>query len=274
MNIDGFDLNLLVVFDALLTHGSVTRAAKRVGLSQPAFSNALSRLRDRVGDRLFERRRGGMMPTPRALAMADPVRTALRELERALSRPRAAGLLERRVTIAANVYAQCVLLPRVIRLLEESSPGVRLEVRSPDATQRDAALTVDWADRGARGNSSAIVLRDALVCVTRQGYRSASMRSDFSRYDQPKFTWRALNQDFIGALCLAAQSELVATVPRRLAEWFAPRLGLQILRPAAKLPDAVLRVAWHHSDANDLAVMSIKSCVLDAGIGLAQGSGE
>src|SRR3712207_5381300 len=76
-NLSRLDLNLLVAFDALLAEGSVTRAAERVGVGQPSMSHALARLRKLLGDELFVRAPDGVRPTPRALALAEPIRGAL-----------------------------------------------------------------------------------------------------------------------------------------------------------------------------------------------------
>ena len=81
------DLNLLAVFDAVMQERSVTRAGTRLGLSQPAMSHALARLRHMLKDELFVRSPKGMMPTPRAEQLAGPVRAALEDFSRRLNRP-------------------------------------------------------------------------------------------------------------------------------------------------------------------------------------------
>src|ERR1700692_2838935 len=81
MNWGAFDLNLLIVFDAVMQERSVTRAGSRIGLSQPAMSHALNRLRHRLKDELFIRTPGGMVPTPRAEQLALPLRRALSEMQ-------------------------------------------------------------------------------------------------------------------------------------------------------------------------------------------------
>src|SRR5262249_23923575 len=81
MNLAGIDLNLLLVFDALMAERQVTRAGQRIGLSQPAVSAALNRLRGILDDELFVRRAGEMVPTARALELAGPVTDALRRVE-------------------------------------------------------------------------------------------------------------------------------------------------------------------------------------------------
>jgi len=87
MNIGGIDLNLLLAFEALMDERNVGRAAKRVGLSQPAFSNAIARLRVRLGDSLFVRTAHGMIPTPRAERLASPIRSALSQLRQTFEAP-------------------------------------------------------------------------------------------------------------------------------------------------------------------------------------------
>src|SRR5471032_1071557 len=86
-NLSGIDLNLLVVFYALMAERHVTRAARHNGLSQPAMSKALNRLRHLLDDRLFERRGGRMEPTPRALELAGPIHSALSDISRTLTQP-------------------------------------------------------------------------------------------------------------------------------------------------------------------------------------------
>src|SRR5580704_18630051 len=88
-NLRGIDLNLLVVFDALMSERHVTRAAQHNGLSQPAMSKALNRLRHLLDDRLFERREGRMEPTSRALELAGPIHGALSDISRTLKLPKA-----------------------------------------------------------------------------------------------------------------------------------------------------------------------------------------
>ena len=112
-NLRGIDLNLLVVFDALMAERHVTRAAQHNGLSQPAMSKALNRLRHLLDDRLFERRDGRMEPTPRALELAGPIHSALSDISRTLTRP---GALDPRqfvgtVRIATIDLHQTTLLP-------------------------------------------------------------------------------------------------------------------------------------------------------------------
>jgi DNA-binding transcriptional LysR family regulator len=129
MNFATFDLNLLRVFDAMMQARNTTRAGERLGLSQPAVSNALARLRHAIGDDLFVRRGQKMDPTPRALAAAGPIRAALREVEATLSR--AAGFdpatASRRFVIAGSDYASTLLMPPLAARVAERAPGVVIQ---------------------------------------------------------------------------------------------------------------------------------------------------
>src|SRR5271167_1443571 len=127
-NLRGIDLNLLVVFDALMAERHVTRAAQHNGLSQPAMSKALNRLRHLLDDRLFELRDGRMEPTPRALKLAGPIHGALCDISRTLKPPtafepgEAAGV----VRIATIDLHQSTLLPTLVARLRRDAPGLDL----------------------------------------------------------------------------------------------------------------------------------------------------
>ena len=152
MQLTTFDLNLLMVFETVLRERNVTRAGERLGLSQPAMSHALNRLRWMLKDQLFVRTPDGMMPTPRAEQLAQPVRRALGELETALE-PDAfvPAQAERRFTIAVNNYAAVVLAGPIAADCATLAPNVRLAMRQrdmdvrttilPDLAQADLAVT-------------------------------------------------------------------------------------------------------------------------------------
>ena len=127
------DLNLLVPLMALLEERSVTRAADRVRLSQPAMSHALRRLRTLLGDELLVRQGGAMLLTPRAQEMIGPVRRALAESVRALSAPEFdPGTDTRAVTLALTTSTAFVIGPSLRRLLDERAPNMTLNLRSTD----------------------------------------------------------------------------------------------------------------------------------------------
>ncbi|WP_207538916.1 LysR family transcriptional regulator [Sabulicella rubraurantiaca] len=141
-NLSQLDLNLLRVFDAVARERHVTRAAERLGLSQPAVSNALSRLRGALGDELFLRRPGGVEPTAFALALAAPVAEALDRLAETLAAqaPFDPATSRRVFPVAFSEYAEAVLAPRLLARLGREAPGCLLAIRHGDRTNAEALL--------------------------------------------------------------------------------------------------------------------------------------
>ncbi len=125
-----YDLNLLPIFVALMEERSVTRAAERMGMTQPALSNALSRLRLMLQDQLFVRERYGIQPTPIALELSPLIAEALAQLDDAILGQQAfdPAQAERRFTIAPNGYVEFVLVPAVVARLEKVAPGIKLRL--------------------------------------------------------------------------------------------------------------------------------------------------
>lgn len=130
MNFASVDLNLLRVFDALMRDRSVTRAGERLGLSQPAVSAALSRLRHLVGDQLFVREGHAMIPTSRALALAEPVTEALSQIEEALraAAPFDPGRETRAYRLLGSDYFSVMLMPDLVARIGEAAPGILLQL--------------------------------------------------------------------------------------------------------------------------------------------------
>lgn len=173
-----FDLNLLLVFEAVLRERSVTRAAERMSLSQPALSHALNRLRRLLDDSLFVRGPGGMEPTPRAMELAFVVQKTLDELRNAVQ-PVAfdPAASQRTFRIAMNNYAAAVVAPGLIRACRVAAPGVRLSIRPGGTIDLEDALErgeLDLAFSGRSLGSSRIVshelFTDDYVALTRRGH--------------------------------------------------------------------------------------------------------
>ena len=131
-NIRSVNLNLLLAFDALMAERNVTRAAQHNGLSQPAMSKALNRLRHLLDDRLFELRDGRMEPTPRALELAGPIHGALSDISRTLKPPKAfePGEAAGVVRIATIDLHQSTLLPALVARLRRDAPGLDLHFQA------------------------------------------------------------------------------------------------------------------------------------------------
>lgn len=130
MNWNTLDLNLLVIFDAIVQEKNLTRVGRRLGMSQPAVSHALARLRYALKDELFVRTPDGMKPTPRAERIAAPVRAALQELQITLEDDAFSPAdSSREFTIAANNYAARAIIPSLVHRAMELAPSVVLNIR-------------------------------------------------------------------------------------------------------------------------------------------------
>jgi len=191
MNLRSIDLNLLVALDALLNERHVTRAANRIGLSQPAMSNALSRLRHIFDDELFVRTASGMQPTARAEALQEAIRPVLRQIERVLevdtSFDPASAI--RAFTIRLSDLLGFLLLPALLDRLRQNAPGIALDVVHLPAAKTVDALEKDELDLAVSMNlehsgsiRSEVMLRDRMVCVMRRGHPLARQELDLKKF--------------------------------------------------------------------------------------------
>lgn len=151
INLYAFDMNLLVAFEALIKECSVSRAAERIGIGQPAMSHALSRLRDVFKDELFIRTPSGMQPTSRALELAEPIASALDQIRSAIfEKPSFDPKTGRRTfTVGLTDYLETTLLPRLVHTLQREGPGMSVVVRSIDRRRGLEMLDQDYIDLGA-----------------------------------------------------------------------------------------------------------------------------
>src|SRR3954465_10080238 len=146
-----YDLNLLPVFLALMEERSVTRAASRLGITQPALSNSLNRLRDMLKDPLFIRERYGIRPTQLAEEIAPTIEAALAQLDDLVVHQQDfdPASAERLFLIAPNSYVELVLMPALVARLREQAPGIKLRL---------TPFGNDLADTGVSSGTTAMVL--------------------------------------------------------------------------------------------------------------------
>lgn len=260
MNISSFDLNLLRVFDALMREQNVSRAAERLALSQPAVSNALSRLRDLLGDPLLVRVGRRMQPTPRALALEAPIRAALQQIEASLG---AAEVFDpassrQRWRIALTDYVELICMPRLLEQLSQQAPGMRLEIQ-----HLGPGLPAEALDKGeldlVLGRFEELPARfarrrwmsETLLLALRRGHPQVSGEPDLATFLRLRHLWvhggqtRGMVDQWLGeqGLCreilystpnylqaahIVAGSELAAVLPSQLARHFAALLPLQL----------------------------------------------
>lgn len=147
-NLRSLDLNLLVAFEALMAERSVSRAARRIGLSQPAMSGALARLRSLFDDQLLVRGDGQMRPTPRAESLEGPVREALALIRSSLAAAESfdPAIARRGFTLAMSSFAASVCLPILVPRVEAEAPGIDIRVRGIEDGDMTEPLTSGAAD--------------------------------------------------------------------------------------------------------------------------------
>ncbi|HYP27350.1 MAG TPA: LysR family transcriptional regulator [Blastocatellia bacterium] len=306
MNLKSFDLNLLLIFEALMEERNVTRAARRVGLSQPAMSNALTRLRRTFNDPLLVRTPTGMAPTPAARAMIAAVREALAQLRAALEEKPAfdPSASRRTFQVMTNDYTEIMLLAPLLRTLRQRASGINLRIHRsasvfqaptpaqladslnlaigffPDALALDAALHFEllWEEKNVciasaahpsiRGKVSLrqyVAARHAAVFYKTEGpgiIDTLLAQKGFSRHST------VLVPHFASVPFMVSESDLIATVPERLALKFSKLAKLQVLPVPINIPPFRLTMVWHERIHGDPAHTWMRNLIAEVAAGV------
>ena len=279
MELTEIDLNLLVIFNQLLRERRVSSVAVSLGLSQPAVSNALRRLRGLLGDELFLRTPRGMEPTPYALQLAEPVSLALGTLHSALN-VRASfepASSTRAFTLAMTDVGEIYFLPVLMEALGRLAPGVTLRTVAvtEDALRDDMAsghidLALGLLPQLQAGFFQQALFRQRYVCLLRQGHALAARPTlglaDFSAADHVRVDAtgsghgrvdealarhgvtrriRLAVPHYVALGHVLASTDLLATVPERFALRAAAPFGLTSLALPVALPDTAIHQLWH-----------------------------
>jgi DNA-binding transcriptional LysR family regulator len=300
MNLAALDLNLLVALDALLAEAHVGRAAQRIGLSQPAASHALARLRALLNDPLLVRVGARMEPTPRAEALREPLAEALDRVRGLLVADRFdPAASQRRFLLMMPDLVVDVLMPDLVERVAAAAPGVRLDVtpwRGPELTSDAFLRSIDLAicctgdalpgfhrqrlysdrDRIAvrRGHPDARRLsgQDGFlaarhVAVVGPG-QPGDMIDDWLREQGVVRTIALAVPSYLQALRMAARTDLVAFVPSRLIAALAEPMGLEAVEPPLD-PGIDEQYLFHPVRAQvDSASIWLRTLVLEIGRGL------
>jgi DNA-binding transcriptional LysR family regulator len=286
------DLNLLVTLDVLLTEGSVARAARRLRLSPSAMSRALARLREATGDPLLVRAGRGLVPTPRALELRQPVGRLVHEAEAALRPALALDLdrLVRRFTLRTSEGFVETFGPGLVARVAAQAPGVRLRfLAKPDRDStplRDGSVDLETGVVGAALGPeirAQALFRDRLVGVVRPGHPLSEGEITPAGYAQGRHilvSRRGLDRGpvddvleplglvreiatvvggFAAALALARASDLIATVPERHSAGL--RAGLQAFALPFAMPELTVSLLWHPRLDADPAHRWLRACV-------------
>jgi DNA-binding transcriptional LysR family regulator len=280
------DLNLLVVLQRLLETGSVTAAAERLRLSQPAVSRALGRLRDTFGDALFVRTPDGLRPTPRAEQLRAELGGVLSRIDALLAGPGAFSPAEsaRTFTLATADYGVSVLLPRLLRELASRAPGVSVRVL-PVGGSADTALAAGewdllWAPRRKAGAGivwthlfderfAFVVRKDhpatrrpltlarfaaiPQLAIAPEGGRGSNPLDERLKRLGARRRVVAQVPSFLVVPPLVAGTDLGVTLPRRSVELLAHRWELAVLDLPFEMPGFDLSQAWHERFRHDPA---------------------
>jgi DNA-binding transcriptional LysR family regulator len=272
------DLNLLVVFNQLIVERRVNAVAQSLGITQPAVSNALRRLRRHLGDELFLRTSRGMEPTPFAARLAEPVAHALGTLHSALSQrtsfdPAASS---RTFVLAMTDIGEIYFLPPLMELLARIAPNVCVStVRNASASLKDEmeAGSVDLAlgllpDLKA-GFFQRRLFRHRYVCMFRKGHPLDKRRmtlAEFSSADHVVVVAAGTGHSRVDAMLddsgirrrirlrvphfvaighILRETDMIATVPERFAYRCAEPFGLSFVPHPATLPEIAINQFWH-----------------------------
>jgi len=277
------DLNLLRALDALLDERSVTRAAARLGLTQPAVSGALARLREAFGDPLFVRTQRGVLPTPRAQALAGPLRRLLADAE-ALVRPAEfdPATAEMLLRLAATDYAERTLVAPFLAALRAEAPRARLAVRPLEEAhvlaqmeRGDFDLALMRLEAAPPALYALRLLDERYVCALRADHPDAAGPLSLDRFcaldhalvslagggfrGPTDTALAALGRrrrvavsvpSFLALPALLRASDLVAAVPERLLRGVS---GVALLPLPLDVPGFTMIAAWHERTHHDPA---------------------
>ncbi|QFT58323.1 HTH-type transcriptional regulator LeuO [Sulfitobacter sp. THAF37] len=301
MNFSSFDLNLLRVLDALLDTRSTTRAGQRIGLSQPAVSAALSRLRLALNDPLLVRVGPRLEPTDYALSLADPLRKVLEQTEAVLSGPPLfdPAVAEDRFCLSGSDFFAEMLMPALAEKLGQDAPGVRIQLVDlvPDnfagaLERQDVDLAMVPEMKGPSWMEWQPMFRARFAMIARRGHPRLAALPTPGEIDldtfcdlghilfSPEGNLQAMSDAALAAVgrerrvvmtlpvmygvCSAvAETDYVAIVPDQLAQKIVTKLNLQILTPPLAMPGPMIGMIWHRRRTNAAAHRWIRGVIAD-----------
>ncbi len=288
MNTKAYDLQLLRSFTVLITECSVSKAAIRLNLSQPAMSHALGRLRRLFDDPLVLKGQGRMTPTARALELEPEVRALLAGADRLTRRPAefVPATSRARFVVMTPEFVEYLLAPRLIARLETDAPGIDIAFRTSDPEHApdwfatgEIDFRLGWVPDPPQSLRVKLLFRDRLVCIARRGHPRIKGRLSTAQYidaahvrvEQPRArvstgavdtAVAALGanlrialqvQNAFALVHAVAQSTLISTVPERLARAMAVHHPLQVLPLPIDVPDARIAMYWHERTHKQVA---------------------
>ncbi|MDI5983815.1 LysR family transcriptional regulator [Halomonas sp. M4R5S39] len=294
VDLSGVDLNLLKLFDALLKEGGVTRAGERLGLSQPAASRGLGRLRRLLNDKLLVRTANGWELTPRAIALSGSV-TKLLDDARAIVAPSEfhPSTASGRFTIATADHLALLLMPALVSKLASLAPGIDLVMPSPAGDNVDliAQGGADLAIGSFQGLPARFYCRplydEDFVCVVRKSHPAVAEQLTLENFvslshlsviitgqgrsavddalSQHGLTRRIAvrTPHFLVAPMIVAESDLILSIPRRLAHRIARSVPIEILELPIKIQPFTPSIIWHERQHYDPANVWLRNQIVE-----------
>jgi len=294
VSFSSFDLNLLLTLDAVLSEGSVVRAASRLHVTPSAVSNALARLRTLLDDPLVVRNGRGIVPTPRSLELAPTLRRVLDELERAVrTETFDPATTTRQFTVAVSDAGQMSWLPAFGRLLAAEMPRASLRTvgidtylswGGPSSTEVDVAIaTIDGSTAGVcvkplRAETSVLIARRGhSLSGRRMTRKQLSMLQHVEVQVAPGRGYKGLAElyaeagverrvamtvpSFVAAAAVASATEFVATIPESLVEILGERFGFTVLKAPVPVLTTPLNLVWHERTDDDAGGRAFRSLI-------------
>jgi DNA-binding transcriptional LysR family regulator len=295
LNLHGIDLNLLPALEALLRRRSVTQAALDAGLSQPAMSRALARLRDLFDDPLLVRGRGGLLLSPKALHLEVQLAATLRNVTSIFEDPQFdPRLVKRRIRMAATDFQTIMLVPKIMARLAKEAPGLELSIEpySRDIAQRMETGALDFVFALASTNlpigaTSESIGRDRLALIMRRTHPAAKRRWTIADYGKYRHATISITGDglseldaqlakqgiqrhialrtphFMAALAAVAATDMITTMSEAFARKFTRQFNLVIHE--APLVDTKLEnvLVWNHQRSSEPVLTWMRMVVKD-----------
>ncbi len=289
------DLNLLVALEALLDTHSVTRAARRIGVTQSAMSHSLRRLRALLADDVLIRDGGGMTPTPKAEAMREELTASLLKLQATLRSTErfVPAQAKHRFRICAPDYTHLCFAPRLVASVGRSAPGVSLHFKSHidhRAAQELVAGELDVVVTGELPEVPEPIVRqllgqERLLCAVRSGHPTLGERLSVEQYAAlPHIDITAADsraglidevlaahglqrrvalrlQSFLGSPLILVRSDFVLTAPEGVIEVYRRSLPLRIVEPPIALPPLLTFMHWHERTQDDPAMQWLRDAI-------------
>ena len=296
MDLRQFDLNLLVIFNQLLKDRHVSSTANKLGLSQPAVSNALKRLRLLLKDELFVRTARGMEPTPYALKLVAPIADALGALENALSQRDSfdPANSERTFTLSLTDIGEIYFMPTLMEKFSQSAPRIKISTvrnTSGNLSEDMASGLVDMAvgllPSLTTGFFQRSLFKQHYVCMFRQGHPKASNPISLTQYKtlshigvtsantghgeveewlKRKGIQRHIQlhvPHFVAVGHILQSSDLIATVPERFAQKCERPFQLETSPLPFKIPTIAIKLFWHTKYHREPANMWLRQQFID-----------